>query len=145
MTGRLFGGLESDLGAVLSGVGLALQQPLVLKAPQIPQRSAVLVLETVAVLNHVPAGRALELLPTLTAQRQDIGHGVVELVLRLLSVKGFQLLRGVTLQGPAAGVLKNQQLKVLLTAFGLKQHPLVGLGLFPLEPRQVDDLAERRG
>ena len=51
MTGRLFGGLESDLGAVLSGVGLALQQPLVLKAPQIPQRSAVLVLETVAVLD----------------------------------------------------------------------------------------------
>ena len=108
MTGRLFGGLESDLGAVLSGVGLALQQPLVLKAPQIPQRSAVLVLETVAVLNHVPAGRALELLPTLTAQRQDIGHGVVELVLRLLSVKGFQLLRGVTLQGPAAGVMVSR-------------------------------------
>ena len=47
MTGRLFGGLESDLGAVLSGVGLALQQPLVLKAPQTPQRSAVLVLEIV--------------------------------------------------------------------------------------------------
>ena len=145
MTGLLFGGLESDLGAVLSGVGLALQQPLVLKAPQIPQRSAVLVLETVAVLNHVPAGRALEPLPTLTAQRQDIGHGVVELVLRLLSVKGFQLLRGVTLQGPAAGVLKDQQLKVFLTAFGLKQHPLVGLALLAFEPRQVDDLAERCG
>ena len=66
-------------------------------------------------------------------------------MLLLLFEQGFQLLRGVTLKGPAAGVLKNQQLKVLLTAFGLKQHPLVGLGLFPLEPRQVDDLAERRG
>ena len=122
-----------------------IQQPLALKGLQCPQCFAVLVLEAVAVLNHVLAGRALELPPPFATQLQNVSHGVGELVLLLLFEQGFQLLRGVTLQGPAAEVLKDQQLKVLLTAFGLKQHPLVRLGLFPLEPRQVDDLAERGG
>ena len=83
--------------------------------------------------------------PRIPRMLQNVSHGVGELVLLFLFAQGFQLLRCVTLKGSAAGVLKDQQLKVLLTAFGLKQHPLVGLGLFPLEPRQVDDLAERRG
>ena len=75
-TGRLFGGLKSDLRAVVGGLGLALQQPVGFKEPQMPQRFAVLLavlgFEAVAVLNHVPAGRALELLPTLTAQLQNV-------------------------------------------------------------------------
>lgn len=40
-------------------------------------------------------------------------------------------------------VLKDQQLKVFLTAFGLKQHSPVSLALLALETRQIDDLAER--
>ena len=144
-TGRLFGGLKSDLRAVVSGLGLAFQQLFALKGSQCPQCFAVLVLEAVAVLNHVLAGRALELPPPFATQLQNVSHGVGELVLLLLFEQGFQLLRGVTLKGPAAGVLKNQHLKVLLTAFGLKQHPLVGLALASLEPGHVDDLAERRG
>ena len=73
---RLFGGLKSDLRAVIGGLGLALQQPFALKGSQCPQSFAVLVavlgFEAVAVLNHVPAGRALELLPTLTAQLLNV-------------------------------------------------------------------------
>ena len=79
MTGRLFGGLESDLRACVSGLGLAFQQLFALKGSQYPQcfavLAAVLGFEGVAVLNHVPAGRALELLPTLTAQLQNVSHG----------------------------------------------------------------------
>ena len=44
MTGRLFGELKSDLGAVFCGLGLALQQPVALKGSQMPQRFAVFVL-----------------------------------------------------------------------------------------------------
>ena len=40
-------------------------------------------------------------------------------------------------------VLKDQQLKVFLTAFGLKQHSPVSLALLALGTRQIDDLAER--
>ena len=78
-TVRLFGGLKSDFRAVVDGLGLALQQPFALKGSQCPQCFAVLFavlgFEAVAVLNHVPAGRALELLPTLTAQLQNVSHG----------------------------------------------------------------------
>ena len=72
MTGRLFSGLKSDLSAVFCGLGLALQQPVGFKEPQMPQCFAVLVLVGVALLHHVPAGRALELLPTLTAQLLNV-------------------------------------------------------------------------
>ena len=79
MTGRLFRGLKSDLRAVVSGLGFAFQQPFAFKGSQCPQcfavLAAVLGFEAVAVLNHVPAGRALELLPTLTAQLQNVSHG----------------------------------------------------------------------
>ena len=79
-TVRLFGGLKSDFRAVVGGLGLALQQPFALKGSQCPQcfavLAAVLGFEGVAVLNHVPAGRALELLPTLTAQLQNVSLGV---------------------------------------------------------------------
>ena len=78
-TERLFGGLKSDFRAVVGGLGLALQQPFALKGSHCPQCFAVLFavlgFEAVAVLNHVPAGRALELLPTLTAQLQNVSHG----------------------------------------------------------------------
>ena len=145
MTGRLFGGLKSDLSAVFCGLGLALQQPVALKGSQMPQRFVVFVLVGVEVLNHVPAGRALELPPPFATQLQNVSHGVGELVLRLLFEQGFQLLGSVTLQGPVGCVLQDQELEVFLTNFGLKQHPLVGLALLALEPRQVDDLAERCG
>ena len=91
MTGRLFGGLESDLRACVSGLGLAFQQLFALKGSQYPQCFAVL--EAVAVPNHVLEGLALELLPTLIAQLPNVSHGVGELVLLLLSEQGFQLIR----------------------------------------------------
>ena len=85
---RLFGGLKSDFCAVVGGLGLALQQPFALKGSQCPQclafLFAVLGFEAVAVLNHAPAGRALELLPTLTAQLQNVSHGMGAWTLREL-------------------------------------------------------------
>ena len=81
MTGRLFGGLESDLRACVSGLGLALQQDYALKGSQCSQCFAVLVavlgFEAVALLDHVLAGRALEVvLPPFTAQLQNVSLGV---------------------------------------------------------------------
>ena len=79
-TGRLFGGLKGDLRAVVSGLGFAFQQPFALKGSQCPQCFAVLVavlgFESVALLDHVLAGRALEVLPLLTAQLQNVSLGV---------------------------------------------------------------------
>ena len=71
-TGRLFGGLKSDLSAAVGGLGLALQQLFALKGSQCPQCLAVFVLKAVAVLNHVLAGRALELPPPFATQLQNV-------------------------------------------------------------------------
>ena len=77
MTGRLFRGLKSDLRAVFCGLGLALQQPVGFKEPQMPQRFAVFVLVGVALLHHVLAGRALEVvLPPFATQLQNVSLGV---------------------------------------------------------------------
>lgn len=76
---------------------------------------AVLVLEAVGVPNHVLADRALELLPTVATQLQNVSHGVLELVLLLLLEEGFQLFGSVTLQGPAAGVLESAAAEGLRT------------------------------
>ena len=91
---------------------------------------------------HVLASRALELLTPFATQLENVAHGVVELVLLLWFEQGFQLLGGITLQGPATGVLMDQQLKVFLTAFGLKQNSPVSLALLALETCHIDDLAE---
>ena len=99
-------GVKASGEEPMAGLGFAFQQPFALKGSHCPQCFAVLVavlgFEAVALLDHVPAGRALEVLPPLTAQLQNVSHGVGELVLLLLSEQDFQLLRGVTLQGPAA-------------------------------------------
>ena len=75
----------------LINLTLAFQQLFALKGSQYPQCLAVL--EAVAEPNHVLEGLALELLPTLIAQLQNVSHVVGELVLLLLSEQGFQLIR----------------------------------------------------